>query len=175
MMSRRSVRIALATVLAVAAGVAWWTVRRPGDDAYAPLRQAVEEAIPGTFGYVLRPPDDGATADPVEAYAGLLGAGDNRDVALTLATVTNDDEGNEWGPAWVYVTHDLCYFTAKGDLVSPGRSGRKDACTKRNMLVQVVDATSGEMVAAFPAFDLELGWLPQREGTPTQAGMTRFQ
>jgi hypothetical protein len=172
-MTWRRVVGAVAAVLTVAAGITWWTARR-SDDAYAALRQAIEQPIPGTFGYLLEPPDAGATADPSEAYARLLGAADDRDVALTLATVTNADEGYEWGPAWVYITHDLCYFTAKGDLVSPGRSGRTDACTKGNMLVQVVDAASGEMIAAFPAFDLELGWLPQREGTPSQAGLTRF-
>jgi hypothetical protein len=165
---------AVAAVVTVATGITWWAARPSNDDPYAALRQAVDQPIPGTFGYVLKPPDDGARADPSQAYTRLLGAGDGRDVALTLATVTNADEGYEWGPAWVYFTHDLCYFTAKGDLVSPGRSGRVDACTKQNMLVQVVDAGSGEMVAAFPAFDLERGWLPQREGTPSQAGVTRF-
>jgi hypothetical protein len=167
--------VVVASALAVATGITlWWTARRTVDGPYAALRQAVEQPIPGTFGYVLGPPGGGAAADPTEAYARLLGAADDRDVALTLATVTNLDEGYEWGPAWVFVTHDLCYFTAKGDLVSPGRSGNEDACTKRNMLVQVVDAASGDMVAAFPAFDLGLGWLPQREGTPSQAGVTRF-
>jgi hypothetical protein len=170
---RRAI-VVVAAALAVATGVAWWTPRRTVDGPYAALRQAVEQPVPGTFGYVLGPPEGVATADPNTAYTRLLGAADDRDVALTLATVTNADEGYEWGPAWVFITHDLCYFTAKGDLVSPGRSGRDDACTRRNMLVQVVDAASGDMVAAFPAFDLDLGWLPQREGTPTQAGVTRF-
>jgi len=171
-MTRRRPAGLLAIIVAVVVAPASCGPAR--DDAYAPLRQAVEQPVPGTFGYLLRPPEGRAVADPASAYDALLGASDERDVSLTLATVTNVDRGEEWGTAWVYVTHDLCYFTAKGDLVSPGRAGKRDACTKRNMLVQVVDAQTGEMVAAFPAFDLERGWLPVREGTPSQAGLTRF-
>jgi hypothetical protein len=69
------------------------------------------------------------------------------------------------------MTRGLCYFTAKGDLVSPGRSG-EDPCTPENMLVQVVDATSGDLVAVFSAFDFEGTWAPERQAAVTDS--TRF-
>ena len=82
----------------------------------------------------------------------------------------------DWGPSWVFFTNDLCYFTAKGDYVSPSRAGEGDGCRPRNMFVQVVDATSGELRAVFEAYDADLTWLPERLGTPAQvAGSTRFQ
>ena len=50
------------------------------------------------------------------------------------------------------------------------------AARRSNVLVQVVDASTGEFVAVFEAYDAELDWLPQREGTPAQVpGATRFQ
>ena len=169
-------RLALVVVVAamVAVGGALWLAPWSGADPYRVFRQTTEQEIPGTFGYVLAPPEGEASADPSTAYTALPGAGDGRDVAVTLATLRNDGDGRIWETSWIYFTHDLCYFTSKGDIVSPGRIGRADACTKRNLHVQVVDAESGEMVAAFPAFDLARDWLPEREGTPDQAGATRF-
>ena len=76
----------------------------------------------------------------------------------------------------MFFTRGLCYFTAKGDFVSPSRSGDGDGCTPRNVLVQVVDASTGEFVAVFEAYDADLTWLPDRVGTPAQVpGARRFQ
>lgn len=147
------------------------------DDPYHALRQERRQSIPGTFGYDLMPASGfDPQADPELAYEELPGAGTVPDVALALARVSNELDGTAWGPAWVYITHGLCYFTAKGDFASPARSGDDDACTRNNMLVQVVDAGSGRFVAVFDAYDLRGNWLPDRVGEPAQlAGTTRFQ
>jgi hypothetical protein len=146
-------------------------------DPYAPLLQAERQEIPGTFGYDLVPVDGFATeVDPVSAWRDLPGAGRGSKVSVTLAAVENPSEGVDWGPSWVYFTSDLCYFTAKGDFVSPSRSGQGDGCTPSNVLVQVVDAGSGEFRAVFEAYDADLTWLPERVGTPGQVpGATSFQ
>jgi hypothetical protein len=143
---------------------------------FEPLRQASVQEVPGTFGFELSPVDgDLVPVDPIEPYLGLPGADEGRRVALTLATISSEAEGASWGPAWIYFTWDLCYFTAKGDFVSPSRSGLEDGCTPENMLVQIVDAETGEALAAFDAFDPGGDWLPERSGTPDQvASTTRF-
>jgi len=157
-----------------------WLVASCGlvDDSgpYEPLHQSARQEIPGTFGYDLVPVDGfEAEIDPLRAWRGLTGATGDTHVSVTLAAVEAPaDDG--WGPSWVFFTRDLCYFTAKGDFVSPSRFGDGDGCTPSNVLVQVVDASTGEFVAVFEAYDAELDWLPQREGTPAQVpGATRFQ
>ena len=60
--------------------------------------------------------------------------------------------------------------------MSPARSGEDDGCTRENVLVQVVDATTGEFRGVFEAHDADLTWLPDRVGSPDQVpGATRFQ
>jgi hypothetical protein len=146
-------------------------------DPYAPLHQSVRQEIPGTFGYDLVPADGFTTeVDPVRAWRDLPGADRGGDVSVTLAEVETPTDGVSGGPSWVFFTNDLCYFTAKGDYVSPSRSGEGDGCTPQNVLVQVVDATSGEFRAVFEAYDADLDWLPERAGSPDQVpGATRFQ
>jgi hypothetical protein len=146
-------------------------------DPYAPLHQSARQEIPGTFGYDLLPVDGfRSEVDPLRAWRDLPGAEPGADVAVTLAEVRDPSGRADWGPSWVYFTNDLCYFTAKGDFVSPARSGEGDGCTRQNVLVQVVDATTGEFRAVFEAYDADLTWLPHRAGTPDQVpGATRFQ
>ena len=163
---------ALFLTLLVAVGCA-----SPDPDPYAPLHQSSRQEIPGTFGYHLVPVDGFVTqVDPAGAWRELPGAVRGADVSLTLAEVENPADGVDWGPSWVYFTNDLCYFTAKGDFVSPSRAGEDDGCTPRNVLVQVVDATSGEFRAVFEAYDTDLTWLPDRIGSPRHVeGATDFQ
>lgn len=148
-----------------------------GASPYQPLHQSARQEIPGTFGYVLIPVEGiRGEVDPTRVWRGLPGAGEGSDVSVTLADLENASDGVDWGPSWVYFTNDLCYFTSKGDFVSPSRAGKDDGCTPQNVLVQVVDATTGEFTAVFEAYDTDLTWLPTRAGTPDQVeGTTPFQ
>ena len=150
-----------------------------GSDAspYEPLHQSARQEIPGTFGYVLVPMEGfRGEVDPMRIWRDLPGAGEGSDVSVTLADLENPSDGVDWGPSWVYFTNDLCYFTSKGDFVSPSRAGKDDGCTPQNVLVQVVDATTGEFTAVFEAYDTDLTWLPARVGAPDQVeGETPFQ
>lgn len=166
-----SVAITLLLVSTVSAGAC-----SRGPAPYAALNQAVEQEVPGTLGYSIAPPGDAApTADPDEVYPTLLGASPGRDVSLTFAVVRNEADGIEYGPSWVFITRDLCYFNAKGDFVSPSRAGKKDGCTPNNMLVQVVDADTGDLTAALDAYDAGDGWRPDTAGGSVQPAVsTRF-
>ncbi|MEO8476006.1 MAG: hypothetical protein ABI572_03010 [Actinomycetota bacterium] len=172
--SRRRALLVVAALSIAVAGTGAWVVARHRADPFAMFHQARLQTIPGTFGYVLTPADGMPRVEPEAAYRALLGSERGLDVSLTYAVVRNDRDGIEWGPAWVYLTHDLCYFTAKGDFVSPSRAGEEDGCTPDNILVQVVDAQTGEFVAAFDAFDVDGGWLPERTGDPQASPTTRF-
>jgi hypothetical protein len=148
-------------------------------DPYAAYRQTKVEDVPGTFDWQLQPVGDFApTVDPQTAYAKIFEAGVRPMTMVVLAQVHNTDTDTTGPPAWVFITPDMCFATAKGDLVSPGRSG--DGCTDENLYVQGVDATNGEVLGGFPAFDTPEGWTPARAGTPpelvvqTQEGATRL-
>jgi hypothetical protein len=146
-------------------------------ERFAGYRQARSQEIPGTFGYELRPTRIDEPIDPTTLYPDLIGSGPSRDVSLTLADVENPIDGIAWGPAWVFFTRGLCYFTAKGDFVSPSRAGDDDTCTDRQMLVQVVDARTGTLLGAFDAYDPDGGWRPAREPTDGEdqaPALTRF-
>jgi len=148
----------------------------PGPDPYAPLHQQTREPIPGTFGVELVPVDDVApVVGPTTAYEALQGDEVQRDVAVTLARVFDPSSGTTYGPAWVYLTHDLCFFTAKGDFVSPSRAGLDDGCTDDNVLVQVVDASTGSSLATYSAYFEPGGFVPDRLGSADQVpDATRF-
>jgi hypothetical protein len=115
---------------------------------------------------------------PVDAYKELFTAGQRANAVAILAQVENTTDHTLGPPAWVFVTPHTCYATAKGDLVSPGRTG--NGCTQENLYVQGVDATTGERLGGFSAFDTPTGWSPTRAGTPevvvatTQDGTTRL-
>jgi len=149
-------------------------------DPYAAYRQATVEVVPGTFDWQLHPvdPDFRPTIAPQDAYAKVFEAGDRPDATAVLALVGNALEDTVGPPAWVFITPHMCFATEKGDLVSPGRSG--DGCTDQNLYVQGVDATTGETLGGFSAFDPPTHWQPARAGQPTavvattQAGSTRL-
>ncbi len=172
--SHRRASLVVSTLSIAVAAAGAWVVAQHRADPFAAFHQARPQTIPGTFGYMLTPADGVPRVEPGAAYRTLLGSGRGLDVSLTYAVVRNEGDGIEWGPAWVYLTHDLCYFTAKGDFVSPSRSGEDDGCTPDNILVQVVDAQTGTFVAAFDAFDVNGGWLPERAGDPQTSPTTRF-
>ena len=108
----------------------------------------------------------------------VYAAGKQPDATVVLGQVYNRVEGTSGPPAWIFITPDTCFATAKGDLVSPGRTG--NGCTEENLYVQGVNATTGESLGGFSAFMPPEGWSPPREGTPavvtatTQLGTTRL-
>jgi hypothetical protein len=164
-----------AIVLFVAVGCS-----KPPPDPYAAYRQTVTEGVPGTLGWQLEPIDADfrAQVGPAQAYQELFTAGERANAFAILAQVQNISDHSVGPPAWVFVTPRTCYATAKGDLVSPGRTG--NGCTHDNLYVQGVDATTGERLGGFSAYDTPVGWTPSRAGTPavvlatTQAGTTRL-
>jgi hypothetical protein len=153
---------------------------KPPPDPYAAYRQTTIEKVPGTLDWQLQPVDDGfrAAIGPAQAYDELFTAGSRANAVAILARVENTTDRSLGPPAWVFVTPRTCYATAKGDLVSPGRTG--NGCTEDNLYVQGVDATTGERLGGFSAYDTPEGWSPARAGTPavvvatTQDGTTRL-
>jgi hypothetical protein len=164
-----------ALVLIVAIGCS-----KPPPDPYAAYRQTTTEKVPGTLDWELQPVDDGFRAQigPAQAYEELFTAGSRANAVAILARVGNMSDHSLGPPAWVFVTPHTCYATAKGDLVSPGRTG--NGCVQANLYVQGVDATTGERLGGFSAFDTPEGWSPARAGTPavvvatSQDGTTRL-
>src|SRR6476619_1880144 len=152
----------------------------PPPDPYAAYRQTTTEDVPGTLDWQIGPvPDDyRPMIGPAQAYDELSAAGTRKHAYAILGQVTNTTDHTVGPPAWVFVTPNTCYATAKGDLVSPGRTG--NGCTPDNLYVQGVDASTGERLGGFSAYDSPQGWTPAREGTPavvtatTQAGTTRL-
>jgi hypothetical protein len=153
---------------------------KPPPDPYAAYRQTIDEKVPGTLDWQLQPVDDGfrASIGPAQAYEELFTAGTRANAVAILARVSNMTDHTLGPPAWVFVTPRTCYATEKGDLVSPGRTG--NGCVPENLYVQGVDATTGERLGGFSAFDTPEGWTPARAGTPdvvvatTHDGTTRL-
>jgi hypothetical protein len=149
-------------------------------DPYASYRETVVEDVPGAFDWQLQPVSDDfrPAIAPEVAYEEVFGAGTRSEAMAVLAQVYNAVEHTTAPPAWVFITPHMCFATAKGDLVSPGRTG--DGCTDDNLYVQGVDATTGERLGGFSAYDSVAGWSPARRGTPapvvatTQEGSTRL-
>ncbi len=168
----RSRALAAAALLALLVGC------RSAPDPYAAWRQTTVEEIPGTFDWQLHPVDADyrPAISPQDAYAKVFEAGKRPQAIAVLGRVGNTVDDSLRPPAWVFITPDMCFATAKGDLVSPGRSG--NGCTDQNLFVQGVDATTGETLGGISAFDPPTHWEPARAGQPvpvvatTQAGST---
>jgi hypothetical protein len=149
-------------------------------DPYAAYRQTQAELVPGAFDWEIQPIDADfrAAIGPAEAYEKVYAAGRQPDATAVLGRVYNRLEHTTGPPAWIFITPDTCFATAKGDLVSPGRTG--NGCAEENLYVQGVDATTGESLGGFSAFMPQDGWAPARAGAPavvtarTQLGTTRL-
>ena len=172
-MRRRAFAAVLGAVITVGCA-------RAAPDPYAGYRQTTVEEVPGTFDWSLEPVDPAfrPTIGPADAYERVYAAGEQPDAVAILAQVSDSQSGTVGPAAWVFVTPDTCFATAKGDLVSPGRSG--NGCTDENLYVQGVDATTGTTLGGFSAYMPPGGWTPARAGEPpvvvatTQAGSTRL-
>jgi hypothetical protein len=141
-------------------------------DPYAAYRQTTAAAIPGSFDWALEPVDEDfrAAIDPGSAFQDVFEAGSRPSALVILGRVRNTYDGTMGPPAWIFVTPHMCFATAKGDLVAPGRTG--DGCVDENLYVQGVDAATGAPLGGFPAFEPVDGWSPARAGTPSPIDVT---
>jgi len=158
--------LGLGAVLAAAVGVVLVVPRGP---AYAPLRQTTEEGIPGTLLLELRPPPEGYRPhlSPQEAYDIAWQERPPNGVYRTLAVVTDSYYGSDASPDWVFIAKGECYPSAKGDLVSPARSGSiGETCTDADLAIVAVDANDGKPASAFLGFDASEKWVPAVAGGP---------
>jgi hypothetical protein len=167
-MEARRMRKALVAVVALGvlvAGVAAWFLLRP--PAYASLRIARSEELPGTFGASVDPLSrwfDPAVT-PSRALAIVEGQAVPERAKEMLAAVppaTLRATSGPSTPAWVIVTPGLCFASNKGDLVSSSRRDPSSVsrCSDRNMWVVMVNAESGRMIASMSAYDATGSWSP---------------
>jgi hypothetical protein len=162
--------IVLGAAAVIAAVVGAWLSAPDAGAAYASLRQSAGELVPGTLDVYLEPPPAGFSPrmTPNAAYGERAAPRETHDVSMTLALVRQGlpELGNvrRAGPAWVLVNHGVCYFTSKGDLISPARAsgGRRDGCTPKNLFLQVLDAQTGDQLFTVGGFDPSGRWSPQR-------------
>jgi hypothetical protein len=165
---RRTIALGSAIVAAVCAAV--WLSAPPRAVAYASLRLARQQLVPGTLDVFLEPApvDFRPIVSPSEAYRDRAAAHTSHDVSVSLAVVRQGlpEVGpvRRAGPAWIVVNHDVCYFTSKGDLISPARAsgGERDGCTPRNLFIQVLDARTGDQLFTIGGFDTSGNWSPLR-------------
>jgi hypothetical protein len=132
---------------------------------YPSLRQSAVEAVPGTWGLVLKPPptDLAPSVTPARARAIAFAQRPPGAVLETLALVPGSFVGTRHDtPAWVVFARDLCYAQSKGDLVSSSRRDPNDVqrCSDRNIWVTVVDPMTGESLSSLGAYDDSGRWLP---------------
>ena len=141
-------------------------------DPYVAYRQIAPQEIPGSFDWALEPLEEAyrATVAPTTAFEEVFEAGSRPSALVILGRVRNTYDDTIGPPAWIFITAHMCFATAKGDLVSPGRTG--DGCVDDNLYVQGIDATTGEVLGGFPAFQPVDGWSPARAGVPEPQPVT---
>lgn len=156
--------LGLALLLVVVGGALLLVPRGP---TYAALHQVRVEEVPGTLLIDLVPPPEGfrPRLSPEEAYDIAWAQKPESGVERTLAIVRDRYYGSDSSPDWVFIARNLCYPSAKGDLVSPARSGSADeACTEENLALVSVDATEGLPAASYRGLDLGADWVPATVG-----------
>jgi hypothetical protein len=157
-------------VVCVAGIVAGLMLLHETTPSYASLRLVREEQVPGSLGFVLEPPAGSfdPTVTPAAALRIAAGAAPPpRGVHVALASVPSallGIAGDRDIPVWALVARKLCYFSSKGDLVSSARSSptaqELPGCTRKNLSVVLVDARTGEALAAVRGYDLTGAWEP---------------
>ena len=90
----------------------------------------------------------------------------SRGVVQALAMVSSPyARASDESPVWVVIGRGVCDASSKGDVVSVGRSDPEAGrlpCTDHNMLMAVVDARTGRLVAVYHAYDVTGTWRPSR-------------
>lgn len=141
----------------------------PRGPTYAALHQVRVEEVPGTLLLELVPPPEGfrPRLSPEEAYDIAWAQKPASGVERTLAIVRDRYFGADSSPDWVFIARNECYPAAKGDLVSPARSGSVDeACTEEHLALVSVDAHDGLPAASYLGVDIGADWVPAIAGGP---------
>ncbi len=164
MLGRRSLvaAAALGAAALVVGGALWRS--NGGPPAYASMRQAAVQQVPGTLEYVLEPPpaDFRPRLGPGQAAATVRGI-DADEATVVLAMVRDTLRGGEpLGPAWVVIARGVCVRSAKGELVSDARGDDPNdlGCDRRSMLIVAVDPDTGERLRYVSAYDSSRTWEP---------------
>jgi hypothetical protein len=154
--------------LVAVAGASLWVEPAAGPPSYASFRQARAQEVPGTLGVMLMPPPDDfrPAVTPREAYRAVVSRPAPGGVVQALAVVSSPyARPSDEIPAWVIVGRGVCDASSKGDVVSVGRSNPEAGrlpCTDDNLLMAVVDARTGRLVAVYRAYDVTGTWKPAR-------------
>lgn len=158
-------------VLGVVAGT--WFISQRGE-TYEARRQTASEKIPGTLSLSLGVVPSGfkPAVTPEEAFREAWDQPLTTTTYLTLAVMTDGYYGNDLTPDWVFISRAQCYPSAKGDIVSPARSGAPGGgCDDRNLGIVSVDANTGRPALSFVAYDPTTTWEPRNAAavfTPDQ-------
>ena len=160
--------VAVVVVVVAAGGIAWFVLRSP---AYASLRLAHTQELPGTFGASVEPASRwfDPSITPARALAIVEGQAVPERATEVLAGVPPETLRRSTGPttpAWIILTKGLCFASNKGDLVSSSRRDPSTVprCSDRNMWVVMVDATTGRMIGSLGAYDATGSWSPAVAG-----------
>ena len=134
-----------------------------GDAVAQARRQTLDQEIPGSLTLSLGRVPEGfrPTISADEAFRIAWDEPVGTTTYLTLAVMQDSYYGNDATPDWVFISRAQCYPSAKGDIVSPARSGTPGGgCDDRNLAVVTVDALKGEPAEAFTGYDPTSRWHP---------------
>ena len=150
---------------------------------YSDFRETKTEQIPGTWGLIMAPPEEGWNPglSPSQVLDRFATDETRGDIMLTLAQVSSNltyvDDGTPHPvasePAWVFLTRGVCFSSEKGALVASARrpeSYNAQRCSLKNISVLAVDADTGAYITTERGFDPSLEWAPARQGNPTNPG-----
>ena len=152
-------------------------------ERYTDYRETQTEEIPGSWGLIMSPPDDGYNPhlSPAQVLDRFSGDAPRGGIMLTLANLTSELTPVLKGtplpvsgePAWVLLSRGVCFSSEKGALVASARrpdSYNAERCSLKNISVLAVNADTGDFIASERAFDETLEWAPARAGHPTLPG-----
>lgn len=177
-MARIPAALALFLVLVLSAGAC-----NEEPQLYTEYRETKGEQIPGTWGLMMSPPDEGWNPElsPTEVLDRFAADTPRDNIMLTLAEVSSEltyvSDGTPHPvvsePAWVFLSRGVCFSSEKGALVASARrpdSYNAERCSMKNISVLAVHADTGEYITTERAFDETERWVPARAGDPVLPG-----
>lgn len=135
----------------------------PRGQRYEVRRQVETQEVPGSLSFSLGAVPEGFRPQitPEEAFRIAWDEPVETETYLTLAVMEDTYYGNDLVPDWVFISRAQCYPSAKGDLVSPARTGSiAEACDERNLALVTIDALKGEPAQSYVAYDTSREWEP---------------